>query len=85
MVSAIILCPNLKKGVFNYETQMDKALIRAQKIIQERRKSNRNTGGTTSAKTMGRRLKYTDTVTGYKYTFTFDGAMMFSNGKQTGH
>ncbi len=53
---------------------MDKALIRAQKSIRERRK-NSHTGGTTSARTWDDvAKKYTDTITGYKYTFTFDGA-----------
>ncbi len=48
---------------------------KAENYLGERRKSNRNTGGTTSAKTMGRcGCAYRYLVTGYKYTFTFDGA-----------
>ncbi len=54
---------------------MDKNSYRAQKIIQEKEKKlNRNTGGTTSAQWDDVAKKYTDTITGYKYTFTFDGA-----------
>ncbi len=46
-----------------------KLLIRAQKIIGKGKSSN--TGGTTSAKDNGTDVaKKSDTVTGYKYTFT---------------
>ncbi len=53
-----------------------KALIRAQKIIGKGEKSNRNTGRRPQVLRQWDDVakKYTDTVTGYKYTFTFDGA-----------
>ncbi len=54
-----------------------KALIRAQKIIQGKGRKATVTGGTTRINRQWddvAKKKYTDTITGYKYTFTFDGA-----------
>ncbi len=53
---------------------MDKALIRAQKIIRERSSTN-NTGGTTSAEQWDDVAKSIQiSITGYKSPHLFDGA-----------
>ncbi len=56
--------------------KMDKSSYKSAEGGQEKEKSNRNTGGTQVLRFQWDDVakKYTDTVTGYKYTFTFDGA-----------
>ncbi len=74
--SLYYLCPNSKQRSFHQKPWYWQKPIRAENYFRKY-KSNRNTGGTTSAKTMWTMwLKsiQDSSVTGYKYTFTFDDA-----------
>ncbi len=77
MWSPVLFCVKFeRKEFFNYETQNGQKLLwRRRKLLGKGGKSNANTGGTTSAKTMGRYwLKDIQIPSQNKYTFTFDGA-----------